>query len=249
MHGLLAFLDFVPMVPPIGSELMTYAASSKAYIFETKLNGKTIRMTIGDPSNWGIGKAQVEASRLKVMTDQGINPRQVIDNAIAAYLQGLLLTGARRNELAALRWADVDFQWKSLTIRDKVEGERTIPLTPNRPQRSPRAGRLKAPRLAFAWVGWRPFRLLVADRASQLAGGFQVRWCRRGVGGLSRLSLRKNYGHAQPRPPRRSPDGLDRRLGTKRYRLFPTLGNFQSDAVAHPSRTRCRQCGYGLTPE
>ena len=49
---------------------------------------------------------------------------------IAAYLQGLLLTGARRNELAALRWADVDFQWKSLTIRDKVEGERTIPLPP-----------------------------------------------------------------------------------------------------------------------
>lgn len=49
---------------------------------------------------------------------------------ISAYLQGLLLTGARRNELAALRWQDVDFQWKSLTIRDKVEGERTIPLTP-----------------------------------------------------------------------------------------------------------------------
>jgi len=49
---------------------------------------------------------------------------------ISAYLQSLLLTGARRNELAALRWADVDFQWKSLTIRDKVEGERTIPLTP-----------------------------------------------------------------------------------------------------------------------
>lgn len=49
---------------------------------------------------------------------------------ISTYLQGLLLTGARRNELAALRWQDVDFQWKSLTIRDKVEGNRTIPLTP-----------------------------------------------------------------------------------------------------------------------
>ena len=49
---------------------------------------------------------------------------------ISAYLQGLLLTGARRNELAGLRWSDVDFQWKSMTIRDKVEGERTIPLTP-----------------------------------------------------------------------------------------------------------------------
>jgi len=48
----------------------------------------------------------------------------------AAYLQALLLTGARREELAGIRWVDVDFQWKSLTIRDKVEGERTIPLTP-----------------------------------------------------------------------------------------------------------------------
>ena len=49
---------------------------------------------------------------------------------ISSYLQSLLLTGARRNELATLRWSDVDLQWKSLTIRDKVEGKRTIPLTP-----------------------------------------------------------------------------------------------------------------------
>jgi integrase len=48
----------------------------------------------------------------------------------SAYLQALLLTGARREELAGLRWTDVDFKWKSLSIRDKVEGERTIPLTP-----------------------------------------------------------------------------------------------------------------------
>jgi len=292
-----------------GLGLRVTAAGSKSYIFETKLSGKTIRMTIGDSRTWGIGKAQAEASRLKVMTDQGIDPRQAIADkqaakdaedaaqreqeareivtvaeawqnyvaerstakidgkpvwgerhkahhayfvqaggvkrkrgtrpgeskktrpgvlvplmnkrlaaldadaltawldketkqapttaaqafralrafltwcakhktysaavkvgacqtddvknrvpspkikkddslrkaqikpwfeavkkignpVIAAYLQGLLLTGARRNELAALKWADVDFQWKSLTIRDKVEGERTIPLTP-----------------------------------------------------------------------------------------------------------------------
>jgi len=49
---------------------------------------------------------------------------------ISAYLQALLITGARRRELSALRWGDVDFQWNSMTIRDKVEGERTIPLTP-----------------------------------------------------------------------------------------------------------------------
>jgi integrase len=49
---------------------------------------------------------------------------------VSAYLQALLLTGARKEELMGLRWGDVDFQWKTLTIRDKVEGERTIPLTP-----------------------------------------------------------------------------------------------------------------------
>lgn len=292
-----------------GLGLRVTAAGSKSYIFETKLNNKTIRITIGDPRHWPLGKAQTEAARLKVMTDQDIDPREVIaeqkaakeakeaakreqearesltvaeawqayvaersaamkdgkpewgdrhkahhayfvqaggekrkrgtrpgesnktrpgvlvplmkmhladldaktiaawlDKAtkhaptlaaqafrslrafltwcakhetysaavqagacqsdtvkkkvptpktkkddslrraqikpwfeavqkignpvIAAYLQGLLLTGARRNELAALKWADVDFKWKSLTIRDKVEGERTIPLTP-----------------------------------------------------------------------------------------------------------------------
>jgi integrase len=56
--------------------------------------------------------------------------RRIPNPTIAAYLQGLLITGARRNELTGLRWEEVDFQWNSITIRDKVEGERTIPLTP-----------------------------------------------------------------------------------------------------------------------
>lgn len=49
---------------------------------------------------------------------------------ISAYLQSLLLTGARREELARLEWSDLDFKWQAMTIHDKVEGERTIPLTP-----------------------------------------------------------------------------------------------------------------------
>lgn len=48
----------------------------------------------------------------------------------AAYLQALLLTGARREEMAALRWDDVDFRWRSLRLADKMEGERLVPLTP-----------------------------------------------------------------------------------------------------------------------
>jgi hypothetical protein len=56
--------------------------------------------------------------------------RRIQNNVIAAYLQALLLTGARREELAGLTWDGIDFQWKTITIHDKVEGERTIPLTP-----------------------------------------------------------------------------------------------------------------------
>jgi len=46
------------------------------------------------------------------------------------YLQALLLSGARPGELRELRWVDVDLQWNTLTLHDKVEGERVIPLTP-----------------------------------------------------------------------------------------------------------------------
>ena len=49
---------------------------------------------------------------------------------ICAYLQCLLLTGARREELARLRWGDVDFKWSSLKLKDKVEEFRMVPLTP-----------------------------------------------------------------------------------------------------------------------
>lgn len=56
--------------------------------------------------------------------------RKLANPVHSAYLQALLLTGARREELACLKWCDVDFQWHSMTIRDKVDGERTIPLTP-----------------------------------------------------------------------------------------------------------------------
>lgn len=279
-----------------GLGLRVTSAGAKAYIFETSLHGKTLRMTIGDPRTWLIKDAQSEATRLKAQTDQGIDPRQVMADALAAkeanasallakelkesvtvgqawadylkarkpfwgdrhyddhvemmhlggekrkrhtsltepgalaslnsgrlvdltterviewskieasqragrarlayrqlkafiawctthatygsiisasptsnkdvkevlgkqktlddvlqreqlaawftsvkqncsplvsaYLQALLLTGARPNELTELRWKDVDFQWYSMTIRDKVDGFRVIPLTP-----------------------------------------------------------------------------------------------------------------------
>ena len=56
--------------------------------------------------------------------------RQIQNPVISSYLQALLLTGARKEELAGLRWEDIDFRWKSITIRDKVDGMRVIPLPP-----------------------------------------------------------------------------------------------------------------------
>ena len=56
--------------------------------------------------------------------------KQIQNPVISAYLQALLLTGARPNELISVRWEDVDFQWNTLTIRDKIEGLRVISLTP-----------------------------------------------------------------------------------------------------------------------
>ncbi len=58
--------------------------------------------------------------------------RQLDNPVMETYLIGLLLTGARREELAELRWDDVDFRWRGLHLKDKVETEtgRTIPLTP-----------------------------------------------------------------------------------------------------------------------
>ena len=49
---------------------------------------------------------------------------------IAAYLQALLLTGARAGEVLGLRWEDINTKWHGLTMRDKEEGTRVIPLTP-----------------------------------------------------------------------------------------------------------------------
>ena len=55
----------------------------KAYIFEARLNGKTLRITIGDVRDWPIDgpagnnkTARAEARRLKTLTDSGIDPRE-----------------------------------------------------------------------------------------------------------------------------------------------------------------------------
>ena len=58
--------------------------------------------------------------------------RKLRNPVISAYLQGLLLTGARRQELAELRWVDVDYRRSCIHVKDKVDESRVrdVPLTP-----------------------------------------------------------------------------------------------------------------------
>ena len=60
------------------------SAGSKAYIFESWFNGKSLRITIGDINSWALAQAQAEGRRLKVLVDQGIDPRDEVANKKAA---------------------------------------------------------------------------------------------------------------------------------------------------------------------
>jgi integrase len=102
--------------------------------------------------------------------------RKIDNPVISTYLQGLLITGARREELAALKWDDVDFRWRSLHIADKVETEtgRTIPLTPylaslllelkRRNETSPNIRQLR--RLQARGEEWRPSPWVFASKTA-----------------------------------------------------------------------------------
>lgn len=56
--------------------------------------------------------------------------RSIPNPAHRVYMEALLLLGCRPGELLDLTWADIDWRWRSITLRDKVEGARSIPLTP-----------------------------------------------------------------------------------------------------------------------
>jgi integrase len=112
-----------------------------------------------------------------------------LDPVVSAYLQGLLLTGARRNELAPLKWTDVDFKWRSMTIHDKVDGERTIPLTPYLaallyalPRRNEFV--FSTPRPAASKVGYVTEPRRAHNRALDTAG----------IEGLTLHGLRRSFG-------------------------------------------------------
>ncbi len=49
----------------------------KTYVFEARLNGSTLRITIGTLADWPIKQARLKAQGLKMLVDVGTDPRQV----------------------------------------------------------------------------------------------------------------------------------------------------------------------------
>lgn len=79
-----------------------------------------------------LGKAKVKTD---VLTREQLpawfaQVTQLPNRVQSAALQVMLLTGARPGEVIALKWEDINFQWKGISMRDKIEGAREIPLTP-----------------------------------------------------------------------------------------------------------------------
>ncbi|MHB9119108.1 MAG: tyrosine-type recombinase/integrase [Burkholderiales bacterium] len=102
-------------------------AGFKSYIFETKLDKKTLRLTIGDTQTWALGKAVKEARRLKELTDRGINPRQQEEDAKAARdaaAAALVVQQAREAVTLGMIWPeyinDRKTNWSELHLRDHL---------------------------------------------------------------------------------------------------------------------------------
>ncbi len=59
-------------------------AGSKSYIFQGKLNGNVIRMTLGDIETMSLAEARDRAAQLRVQIREGCDPRQVKADVTAA---------------------------------------------------------------------------------------------------------------------------------------------------------------------
>ncbi len=112
-----------------------YRWASREREYKSLITGNPARSpTVQDnlPSKTGVRRLDfVEIMQLEKFFE-GL--AKLPSRTMAGYLTGLLITGARRNELAALKWSDIDFDLKKLTIADKstttLHRTREIPLAP-----------------------------------------------------------------------------------------------------------------------
>ena len=110
-----------------GLGLRVTANGAKAYIYQSRLRGKTIRMTIGDPAHWPLESqwrkdvaagepvlhrlgARDRAQQYGTLIAQGINPREQEQDAIAAN------EAAKQERAAAAEAAQAEARRQSVTL-------------------------------------------------------------------------------------------------------------------------------------
>ena len=122
--------------------------------------GKAAPMVEGLPSN----TRRTDALEAAQVPGWWAGVEQLNNRTASVYLRAMLLTGARREEMAAMKWADVDFQWRKLTLADKVEATRVIPLMPYLAQQLATRPRVNE----FVFTSWGKAGRITDARASHV---------------------------------------------------------------------------------
>ena len=102
---------------------MQQEAYAKVFDGVNPANNQSLKEILGHPN------AKQDAIQLQQLPSWFAAVKNLQNPVARAYLQTLLLTGGRPSEILNIRWVDVDFKWRQMTIGDKYEGRRTIPLT------------------------------------------------------------------------------------------------------------------------
>ncbi len=95
-----------------GLAVRATSAGAKAYIFQGKIHGQTVRTTIGDTRSWMIDQAQAEARRLQRLIDEGKDPREEKANERAGY--------QARQEESRRREVSFGEAWEATTNRPRL---------------------------------------------------------------------------------------------------------------------------------
>jgi integrase len=106
---------------------MNWCAADKVYsglVLQNAINSTRARESLGKP------KARHDVLQREQLKSWFAAVLAIPNPVISAYLQCLLLVGPRREEMAELKWRDLDFEWGSMKLKDKMEDFRVVPLTP-----------------------------------------------------------------------------------------------------------------------
>ena len=114
----------------------------KTYVFESRLNGATIRINIGTLKHWPIEQARLKAQGLKIMVDSGTDPREVERDRQAAAVEKKATAAAKVEAAKAPAitvgevWAAYIEErrpfWGDLHLRDHIDKTKAAGLPSGR---------------------------------------------------------------------------------------------------------------------